>query len=197
MSRITELVAREADDVEAELGTENPERDPLRPEPEPEPEPEQVAAAPTDADLKRFEREVARHEKELGKIMGADFEHFTACAQCDGVGFVPEQSNEALPFEHDPQRETCDQCKGYGTTLTGAREPGMVTMACSRCQGAGWTTKAEHPEIQPLAIAYDSTTTASDNPPANGGAVDPRVAALQAEGFVVVDARMPAPAPGS
>jgi hypothetical protein len=150
---------------------------------------------PTDAALRKFESENARHEKALGKIMGDDFAHFAACAQCDGVGYVPESTNQALPFERDPQTEPCETCAGFGTTLTGAREPGMVTRACSRCQGSGWTTVAEQPAVQPFVTLAPVDNGAPAPVLAEAAPVDPAVAELRARGYVVVEPIVSAPAP--
>jgi hypothetical protein len=70
----------------------------------------------------------------------------------------------------------------------------MVTRACSLCQGSGWTTKQEHPEIAPVVELVNTTMPAQVVTPADNGPVDPRVAALQAEGFIVVSPIVAAPA---
>jgi hypothetical protein len=194
---VTDLAEAEAERVETELGTDEPEPE-LETEPaEPELETEQVAAGPTDADLRKFEQENARHERALEKIIGADFEHFEACGVCGGVGHVPAASNVDVPFERDPQTEPCAACNGYGTTLTGARYPGMVTRACSRCQGSGWTTVQEHVDVGPVYLEATTATAAAELEPGNGAPVDPRVAELRAAGYVILDPVVIAPAPGS
>jgi len=107
VSTVKELADAEAERVEGELGTENPEPEPADPEPEPEPEPEQVAAGPTEADLRKFEAENARHERTLAKIVGADFEHFEPCGVCGGVGHVPAASNlDVQRLRHNPDRSS-------------------------------------------------------------------------------------------
>jgi hypothetical protein len=197
MSKVTDMAEAEARDVEAEDEDETDEPEPAPDDEELEEEAEPEARGPTDADMRKFEAENTRHEKALAKVVGDDWELFEACGVCGGVGHVPAASNVDVPFERDPQTEPCETCKGYGTTLTGAKEPGMVSRACSRCQGSGWTSVQEHPEIQPLALAPTSTPEELAGNGAPSELVDPRVAALQAEGFIVVSPITLAPAPGS
>jgi hypothetical protein len=195
MSRVTELAEEEALRAESEEpddddeGTDEPDDEELDDAEEPE------ARGPSDADLKRFESENTRHEKALAKIVGDDFEHFEACGVCAGVGFVPAATNVDVPFERDPQTEPCSTCNGYGTTLTGAREPGMVTRACSKCQGAGWTTVQEYPDAQPAAYFPAPSEPAPELEAPNGPPVDPAVAALRARGYIVMDPIVPVSEP--
>jgi hypothetical protein len=184
------MVEAEASAAEAEEPDEPDEPDPDdEPDSEPEASP-QVASGPTEADLKRFESENTRHEKALGKIIGDDWSSFEPCGVCGGVGHLPGALNASVPFSRDPQTEPCSVCDGYGTTLTGAREPGMVTRACSLCQGAGWTTVSEQPDVQPVVTLVDASAPAEVVTPAENGPADPRVAELQAAGYIV----FPAPA---
>ena len=197
MSKLSELVEAEALAAEADDDDDEDDQEP-EPEPEPEDDEEEVEArGPSEADLRKLEQEHARHEKALAKVIGADWPDFAPCGVCDGVGYVPAATNVNVPFERDPQTEPCSACNGYGTTLTGAREPGMVTRACSKCQGSGWTTVSEYPEVQPLALAPQATEQASVENGAPAPPVDPAVEALRARGYVVVEPVVSAPAPGA
>jgi hypothetical protein len=186
-------------EAEAQAAEAEPDDEPDEPAPDDEEEAEaeadeESAAGPTEADMKRFESENTRHERALEKIVGDDWSSFEPCGVCGGVGHVPSGLNQSLPFASDPSTEVCEVCNGYGTTLTGAREPGMVTRACSRCQGAGWTTKAEQPGVQPVVELVASSAPAEVVTPVETAPADPRVAELQAAGYIVFPAPVAASA---
>jgi hypothetical protein len=166
VSRIAEMAREEIartpqGDESDEDTTETPEGD----EEEEAAELEPAASGPTDADLKRLERENTRHERELGKIIGEAFAGFEACEPCGGVGFVPKGHASGLELQQDTHTERCSTCAGYGATLTGAREPGQHMRPCVDCSGLGWRTLTEHPGAQPFPNGVPATASQPQQPP--------------------------------
>ncbi len=196
-TKYSEMADAEELRAEAEEPDDDDEETNDEPDDEELDEEEQEAAGPTPEALKRFEAENTRHEKALAKVVGDDWKDFAPCDTCGGVGHLPAAQNKSLPFEHDPSAEVCPVCNGYGTTLTGAKEPGMVTRPCSRCTGSGWLTVAEQPQVQPLADPAAFAAVAAPLEPPNGAPVDPRVQVLRDAGYIILDPPVIAPPAGS
>ncbi len=174
MSRVTELAEAEAARVEAELedetsapdepapdvaptgdpGPDSPDADePAPAEPVPEEEAEEAESeSPTPEQLAHFERQVAKHEAALKRIMGDDFKWFVPCFQCEGVGHVPATPPAAVHLEHDPATEPCPVCKGYGELVTGSLKEQYAARLCGNCGGGGFITVSA-PAPAPVAQA--------------------------------------------
>lgn len=199
MSRITELVEAEAAKAEAEEDEEEAEAAESEPEPEEEDEEEDEepeARMPTDAERRAFERELTRHEKAVAKFVGADWKHYKACDLCGGVGFVPEQVEPPPEVMRDPDAIVCDACNGWGRRLTGSLAEGNESIPCTVCGGAGWRDRrAAYAQQQVAAPPQGAVPAAS---PAAGYLPDrsAAIAALEAQGYVVVAPVTP-PAPGA
>ena len=178
----------EAEETEEETEEEPAETDDeLEAQEEEEPvEEEEVALE--GVDTKALEREMARHEKQMVKVLGPSFPDMAPCPTCEGMGFTPEALTAPPDFPQDPSRETCPVCQGYGTTKTGAREPGQTTLACSQCQGIGWRSLAQEAPAIPAPGNGPYTPPAapsSSTPSAEDLAL---IETLRNKGYVVGDA---------
>jgi len=138
MATIAEMVEDEATRAESEAEPGEPEPSEPEPgEPEPEPEPEQVAAAPP-FDPKELERELARHEKAMAKVLGDGFADMQPCETCGSAGYVPAGFTAPPEVLADPEAVACPACNGYGLRLTHSLREGNETITCEPCQGKGW-----------------------------------------------------------
>lgn len=113
-------------------------------------EPEQPAAGeelgePTQAQLRRLEREQERHEKRVHEVMGAHVAGFEACEHCGGVGLLPPGPK---PQSHSNYK-ACETCRGFGRVLTGSQRPGNEDVDCPTCRGRGYLEKLDQ-QGQPL-----------------------------------------------
>lgn len=145
MSKITDMARAEAERAEAEAGqlpTQEPEPEPEPGESEPAPPSEPEVGLPSQEQLAKFEKENERHERELVKLMGEDFEAFEPCPECGSVGFRPVQ---LIPLDQETER--CSNCQGHGVLRTGSVNEANVVRACGACQGTGFRYKT--PETPP------------------------------------------------
>lgn len=153
---LDEEAVRELDDA----GEQEPALD--EPEQEPEQEPAE-ARAPSDAELRAFERENTRHEKALAKLIGDDWQAFGPCEHCGGVGFTPGGLDYAPELAAMPGVIECPGCKGYGRLTTPSRVPGQETQVCVDCAGMGWkheAARSAEPAPAATAIAPNGGTGA-------------------------------------
>jgi DnaJ-class molecular chaperone len=154
MSEVTKLAEAEAARAEAE-----PDEDETQEAEEVEgAEGEQEAPAepapshdPTEADMKAFQSEHARHERALVKIMGDDFEMLDVCEQCGGMGYAPPEQVKT----HENYK-ACDVCNGFGQVATGSKNPSFATQDCPRCGGRGFLTRRVAPQRPAEAQAQDN-----------------------------------------
>lgn len=115
-------------------------------------QPADTGRAPTAAELRRFEKENTRHERELERIVGDDWQHFDPCGACGGVGFLPKAAN-ALPEVVEAKGvERCSDCNGWGRLRYPTLVEGQELQVCPSCAGNGW--RREQPrETYPVAAA--------------------------------------------
>lgn len=179
------LAEQEETEEETEEETVEPDDDDEAQEEEEPVEEEDVALE--GVDTKALEREMARHEKQMVKVLGPSFPDMAPCPTCEGMGFTPEALTGPPDFPQDPSRETCPVCQGYGTTKTGAKDPGQTTLACSQCQGLGWRSIAQEAPAIP-APGYPSGNSASVFGPIAPAPEDlAAIAELRKKGYVVGD----------
>lgn len=140
MSKLSELVEREAAAAEAEAEQEQQESDPQTAV---EPDAAQPAA-PSEKDLKALEREFERHEAALKRIMGADYERLSECPVCAGQipGYVWEPPDQLAIYRADPNKTTCPACDGYGQLRSGSRTAAALVM-CMTCAGNGYVERVQ------------------------------------------------------
>lgn len=187
MSKVSEMAKAEADAAEQENPDEPAE--PSVPSPgEPDDDDDEAGENPDaetpgdgepgtqEAMRKALEGEATRHYNALAKLMPRFDDTFSPCPLCESFGYVP-----GSPFPIDPTREICDQCAGLGGTTTGSHVPGHNVEQCTKCQGNGWIVKTA-PAV-PVTPAYTPPPAPANGAPAT---TDPRVAELQAEGYMVV-----------
>ncbi len=120
-----------------------------------------LASAASDKEIERrqksLDREGDRHEKRVREILGADSEGLVKCEACpaaiSGYHYGPDdyppgsperalyemlQAGDASMMRHPEWLQTCDECNGFGTVLTGARADLTRTLMCPICKGSGY-----------------------------------------------------------
>lgn len=162
MSRITDMVEAEATAAEAEDETAEGNGN-GNGNGEPEPAADETTAAAVqgaeDAQMKAFEKHMKRHRDGLRRVMGDDFEAFTECTYCDGLGYRVVGAPR-----HHPRTSTCEDCAGHGFLLTGSENPAFASIPCESCQGNGYRTALPPatlpaPQPQPFAGGYYNPQT--------------------------------------
>lgn len=170
-----------------------PEPDPSEPEPgepdpsepapsEPEPEPQ---TAMQGVDEKALEREIARYQRAMGKILGGAFPDLAVCGVCDGMGFTPHKVDKPAELVQHPDLKTCDLCAGQGLVLTGSKRAPNTEQSCPRCNGNGYI--ATGVTVEPAQPVQTPTFTLSNGTQTSGAApVDQSaIEALRRAGYVV------------
>lgn len=152
--------------------------------------PQAHAAGDVDKNMKRLEAEAQRHAKRVSEIMGDDALILQPCPRCWPVapGFIMP----GMPVEDEQRREVklsigeqpipqyneardkrrCDDCDGWGRTLTGARETAQVDLPCSGCNGQGWKVNLGANAIAPGASANGPASSGIPGTTAHAGPPD-------------------------
>jgi Zn-finger nucleic acid-binding protein len=164
MSRVTELVEEEAvrAEVEAPDDDDDDETDDEELDDDPDEAPEVESVAPFDP--KALERELARHERAMAKVLGDGFGAMESCGACGSMGFVPLDFVPAPELRTDPNCVLCGDCAGLGSRLTGSLAPGYEVIACTACQGAGWRDRGQIDALR-AAQAYQQPQPVQVVPP--------------------------------
>lgn len=196
MPTIAEKARAEADKVEAEETEEQPDQeDPSEPtelqEPPAEPDPAEGLEEPTEQMLEELRAANLDHFDHVRQIMGSFVAGWEPCEACNGIGLdLPQERGPVL--EHSQGAATCSVCKGYGELLTGSKRSGYEKIQCTNCSGQGWVG---HGNMPPTTVAQQVVDQypAGDGqqvtlaPPAPPASTDPRVEALKAEGYIVLE----------
>lgn len=154
-------------------------------------EPEALAPVddkPSDlAIVRALDREDTRHEKAVAKALGIEPGAMHRCPHCEGVGFTPQPLEAEPQLVQDPFTETCDRCKGNGSTLSGATRLGMYEIPCNGCSGSGYVQRAEQPTVGATGTNGETRVTIAPPPPqvAQGDAA--AIADLKARGYTILD----------
>jgi hypothetical protein len=125
----------EAEGEEAEAPAPEPEPEP---EPEPPPLPEGVASV---EQLGELEKATTSYLKRVDKIFGGEVP-WPMCATCEAAS----------------DKETCDECAGFGGVLSGSKVPDQRVVRCERCKGAGYLVRrpvnvADAELVAPVVVA--------------------------------------------
>jgi hypothetical protein len=135
-------------------------------------EPDDVAAlaAPV-IDMEKLsdqlERENARHQKALAKIIAPVADDYDLCFLCLGQGaivkaqaghFEPEQ-HEAVLMQLDgprklrthPEYRACETCDGWGKIDSQSKATGQQEQPCPTCQDKGWIREFAPPPVPTVA----------------------------------------------
>lgn len=188
----------DADDVDTD-DDEQPDGDD-----EPEPQAQALSQKEIEKRLNALQRESERHAKRVAEIMGDDRGMLLDCPLCDSIipGYVMPTPQTPARFpavrefmgdtpkrelREDPDATRCEVCDGWGVLDTASRVQGQVELVCKTCNGRGWV--GPRAQAQPVH-GFASTTEAT---PANGEAPplqvadSPEVAALKAQGYIIID----------
>lgn len=177
-SRAAQLAAEEADRVEAEEAATGED------EAEAADAADEAGEATTDEDTaeaepgdetssmeaiaKSLEDEIARHDAELGRILGAEYDAMQACYTCGGMGAIALEAPKP-----DPKSERCPECGGHGFFTTESLNPNHDAKTCIRCSGFGWIDRVPDPVTVPVSPAtlavYTPNTSTTYAPPPNNG----------------------------
>jgi hypothetical protein len=194
--------------------TTEPGTEPTEPT-EPPQEPQEPPAVPESearieqisGQLEKLNRHVA---KRLGEILGDDAPFFETCEICSFSNTPGMRPSGPLPAEvqaavyaalgqktlddllDDPHSEVCNECGGKGSVKTRSEVEGQSALPCVKCGALGWlptdSARGIRPGTAPNGVQPQALESAGGNapqatPPAE---LDPRVAELQREGFVVI-----------
>lgn len=154
--------------------------------------------------LDRMYRENERHRGRVAEIMEEDAVHLIPCPVCMDAfhGWIFDPANAPLEqgqrdrmmqllglddFEDIPAAPwavTCPDCNGHGKVKTGSRREGREITGCLTCNEAGWLNRSG----TPAANGHRETaeTTQVTGPTVYNREPDPRISALQGEGYTVI-----------
>jgi hypothetical protein len=107
--------------------------------------------APPDVDPKAIEKEAARHERALAKIMGAAWEGAQPCEKCGALGYLPPGFEPEPQLTMNPLMVECHDCDGYGFLALPTKNPQYQQEPCVTCSGRGCVDRATYERSQPPA----------------------------------------------
>jgi hypothetical protein len=108
---------------------------------------------------KKLEGEAVRHRNAVGRILDGDITDLVTCPLCleHIPGYLFDPTRVPFPedvklgleqllgmsndFVQDPKYEECPNCRGWGRTLSGARNMEHKTKLCDTCGGNGYVPK--------------------------------------------------------
>lgn len=204
MPSIAEKAKAEAEQVEAEEQEEQPSEEPAaepseepaaeaseEPAAEPEPHPGEGLEEPSDAMIAELQAACNDHHDHVHAIMGPFVEGFVPCETCNGIGIAyPTPAGRKL--KPAPGLAECSVCGGEGDLDTPSHRDGFDVIQCINCGGKGYVGNlagVPH-EVQAQVESYPQPVDGQqvEQPPSTQPpSTDPRVAALRAEGFIVLE----------
>jgi hypothetical protein len=170
---------------------------------EPE-QPQAMSEKDIEAAFRKLDREADRHRKRVSEIMGDEFGVLLACPLCDAVnpGYVlptpdvPQRfpavrefmgDSQPRELKHDQNISRCQVCDGWGTVESGSRVQGQTELACTECGGKGWLGQRAGLATLPLGVPLPVGNGLQDVTVSEAGGDSPEVAALKAQGYIVLD----------
>lgn len=195
MASIAEQARLEAERAERESDDDDEQHDDEQQHDDDEqhelqPHPGDGLEEPSEGMLAELRAACDEHADHVRAIMGPFVDGFGQCAECSGIGiaYPKPQGRQLKPA---PNTNVCSVCEGEGELATGSKRQGFDLIQCENCNGKGWVGPAN---LTPVAVAAAAAAAIgapdaaaqpqpSAAPPAT---TDPRVLALQAEGFIVL-----------
>jgi hypothetical protein len=172
--RIAEAKARDEEGIEQgdpeEIEQEEsppfeaPEQPDTEPETQPEPEqPEQPEPAGrfNAEQTAELEKASIAYMKKVAKALGGELP--PECRECGGIGFDLTYGAGEPPYQTASDKETCDECDGWGGVLSGSKVPDQKVVRCERCKGAGYLTPRQVTVTNPDLVAPVVVALASGN----------------------------------
>ena len=196
MSTIADKARAEAEEAERDDEEQQQDQDDqstdddVQDEPQPA-HPGEGLEEPSDAMIVELQAACDEHHDRVHMIMGPFVSEFVPCETCNGIGLAyPAETGPKL--EPAPGLELCDVCKGPGELETPSRRPGYDVIQCTRCSGQGYigTLAIPSAQMQQLVEQYPQHGEQPTQPqpqPQPQQSTDPRVEALRADGYIVIE----------
>lgn len=180
--------ADEHDDEHADEQADEPNEEPAA---EPPHDPAEGLEEPTDQMVAELQAACNDHHDHVRQILGGFVAGWVPCAACNGIGLDLPQP-DAPKHADAPQTVTCNVCHGLGELKTGSIRQGFELIQCVRCNGKGYVGPDNLPAdtaAQRTVEAYPQQPDGQQPEPAGSQppTTDPRVEALRAEGFIVLE----------
>lgn len=160
MSKVTELVEREAAEAERDDVRVGDEAAAAGAEQASPAAGEVADGEPSQQQVDQLERAIGDHLDRVRAVMGDNVAGFSPCSTCGGMGLEPPDP----PIVQWNAFRMCAGCNGYGQVLTGARNQANAAVDCPRCGGRGFEqrTSAAPPAPPTTAATVEAPAVVAD-----------------------------------